>query len=221
MKVGSAAFVRAASVSVTLALLGGACDAKSRSERIAEASAKAKALEGDAKSAAKKQIDRGASAAKAALFGLTDTGALSSAAVSLLDASASASGSASIEAAVAKGKQIAPVVVEAKRTMNEAVDEDTAIEPIYQPIEPGEAPKVSESIRAMPRVEVIDGVTVGFKMLDDVEMTKIKKERAVLVMWQQGDHLVGFLYRSRRTIDLEVVVRKTPQLMKLMQAAAK
>jgi hypothetical protein len=72
----------------------------------------------------------------------------------------------------------------------------------------------------MPRVEVIDGVTVGFRKLDAIENLKLHKERAFLVMWRRDHHLVGFLYRSTRTIDIEVVIKETPRLMGMLHRAA-
>jgi hypothetical protein len=38
-------------------------------------------------------------------------------------------------------------------------------------------------------------------------------------MWRQGDHLVGFVYRSRREIDIEKMVAEAPRLVKLVQTA--
>lgn len=211
-----------------LALLVG-CDPEAKAKQLVDgASSSAADLKDGVASAAKGKVDGLTSAAKgevlaakAKVFGLSDTGALSEAGVAWLSSQKPAEGATGVEGVVAKGIQIAPVVIEAHRVMNEAVDEDTAIEPIYQKIEAGKEPELDASIKAMPRMDVIDGVTVGFKKLDAIENAKLKKEQAVLVMWRRDDHLVGFLYRSQRTIDLEVVVKETPRLYKLMNAAAR
>lgn len=227
--------IRNTSFLLATALALVACDPKEKAQDLADRAASgASDLKSDAKSAAMEkvdgtksaalsEIDKGLLAAKSKIFGLTDTGSLSEAGLGWLSSSkpAEAAQGTGIEAQVAKGSQIAAVTLEAHRVMNQAVDEDTAIEPIYQKVEPGKQAEVDASIKAMPRVEVIDGFTVGFKKLDSIETTKIKKEQAVLVMWRKDDHLVGFLYRSHRTIDLEVVVRETPRLLKLMHQTAK
>jgi len=200
-----------------------------------KASAEADKLAKDAKTVAQSQLDGAASAAsdtvisaKAKIFDLPDlaapkSGALSDQGLEWLAKQKPAEGSAApggIEGVVARGAQIAPVVIEAKKVMNQAVDEDTAVEPIYQAVEPGQEPVLDQSIKDMPRVEVVDGFTIGFKKLDAIETTKIHKEQAALVMWRKDGHLVGFLYRSRRTIDMAVVVKETPRLLRLMHAAA-
>jgi hypothetical protein len=178
-----------------------------------DASKQAEDLGREAKSAGAAQVEK----AKRAVFGLPDTGALSESASAWLASNAPAEGSA--EAWVTRGVQVAPVAVEIAKVANQAVDEETAIEPVYQKIEPGAEAKLDESIKAMPRVELINGTTVGFKKLDSIENAKIKKEQAVLVLWRKGDYLVGFLYRSKSTIDLELVIKETPRLYTLTEAA--
>ncbi len=167
----------------------------------------------DAKSAGGAQIDK----AKRAVFGLSESGALSESASAWLSSNAPSEGSA--ERWVAKGVQVTPVALEIAKVANKAVDEETAIEPVYQKIEPGGEAKLDESIKAMPRVELLSGTIVGFKKLDSIENAKITKEQAVLVLWRKGDHLVGFLYRSKKTIDLELVIKETPRLYALTNAA--
>jgi uncharacterized protein YfiM (DUF2279 family) len=198
-----------------LLVVAGCGDASKQAEELA-----ARASAGrTARSAGEAQLDKGISAAKKALFGLTDSGALSESASAWLTSNAPTEGSA--ESLVAKGVQVAPVAVEIAKVANRAVDEETAIEPVYQKIEPGGEAKLDESIKAMPRVELVNGTTVGFKKLDSIENAKITKEQAVLVLWRKGDHLVGFLYRSKRTIDLELVIKETPRLYALTNAAIK
>jgi hypothetical protein len=201
---------------LALLLTLGCGDASKQAEELAaRASAGANELGRDAKSAGEAQIDR----AKKAVFGLSDSGVLSESASAWLTANAPTEGSA--ESWVAKGVQVAPVAIEIAKVANKAVDEETAIEPVYQKIEPGGEAKLDESIKAMPRVELVNGTTVGFKKLDSIENAKIKKEQAVLVLWRKGDYLVGFLYRSKKTIDLEVVIKETPRLYALTNDAIK
>lgn len=163
--------------------------------------------------------------AKAKLFGLKTDGALSDTASSWLKSQIPKDGQpseGSMEGIVLRGVQIAPVAIEALQVLNEAVDEETAVEPIYQKIEPpNSAPKVDAAIENMPRVEIIDGVTVGFRQLDGMDTSKITKERAYLVTWRKEDRVIGFVYRTKRTIDLELLVKETPRLMKLMTQAAR
>lgn len=198
-----------------LLVVVGCGDASKQAEELAaRASAGANELGRGAKSAGEAQLGK----AKQALFGLSDSGALSDSARAWLSSEKTAD---SAEGWVAKGVQIAPVAIEIAKVANRAVDEETAIEPVYQKVEPGGEAKLDESIKAMPRVELIDGTTVGFKKLDSIENAKITKEQAVLVLWRRGDHLVGFLYRSKKTIDLEVVIKETPRLYALTNDAIK
>jgi len=123
----------------------------------------------------------------------------------------------SMSALVVRGKQVAPVALEMGRVLGGAVQSDTKIEPIYQPLdERGEA--FDAAIEDMPRVEVIDGVQVGFRQLDALSASRSVKERGYLVTWRRNDHLVGFVYRSTRTIDLDTLVAETPRLLALTQS---
>ncbi len=126
--------------------------------------------------------------------------------------------SASIENVVVTGVQLAPVAVEASKVLIDAVDSDTAIEPIFQRVTEDPA-KVDAAIGDMPRVEVVEDVTVGFKQFDALTGSEQIKQRGYLVMWRHEDHLVGFVYRSTRTIDLDTLVAETPRLIRLTQKA--
>lgn len=122
----------------------------------------------------------------------------------------------SIEGIVVKGTQLAPVAMEASKVLLDAVDSETLIEPIFQKID--EDPKVvDKAIGDMPRVEVVDGVTVGFRQMDQVDTSTRVKERGYLVMWRHENHLVGFVYRSTRTINVDQLVAETPRLIELTQ----
>ena len=191
-----------------------ACDPKKEAADLASAAtAKADGLA----SAAKGEVDKGISKVKKELFGLTDSGALSEAASGWI--AKQAEGGDPALGYVQKGAQLAPVAVEAAKVLNKAVDDETAIEPIYQKVEPGKEKEVDDAIGKMPKVEVVDGVKVGFKKLDGIETTKMTKEQAAVVLWRKDDHLIGFVYRTKRTIDLEVLAKEAPRLVLMTQAA--
>ena len=79
------------------------------------------------------------------------------------------------------GKQVAPVAIEIGKTLDGAVENDRMIEPIFQEIEDGKTPEVDKAIAEMPRTEVIDGLTVGFKHLDEKSTARVVTERGYLV----------------------------------------
>lgn len=124
----------------------------------------------------------------------------------------------SIETFIGKGAQLAPAAMEASRVLHDAVDSETALEPIYQEID-GDTSEVDAAIGDMPRTEVVDGVTLGFRQLDKSDNHEKVKERGYLVMWRHEDHLVGFVYRSKRTIDIDQLVAQAPRLYALTQGA--
>ena len=167
------------------------------------------------KDAADKGKEWYASAA-AAWAGIPGTGELSETAKGWL---ASATDEETIEAVVREGTQIAPVAVEIGRTLHDAIDSDTAIEPIFQKVPPGESEQVDAAISDMPRTEVVDGLKIGFKQLDETTNTHKIKERGYLVSWRDGDYLYGFVYRSKRSIDIEKLVADTPRLLRLAKTA--
>ncbi len=71
----------------------------------------------------------------------------------------------------------------------------------------------------MPRTEVVDGLKIGFKQMDETTNTHQIKERGYLVTWRDGDRLYGFVYRSKRSIDIDKLVADTPRLLRLAKAA--
>ena len=170
----------------------------------------------DALDTAKTAVDDTKNATTRAWAGLTDTGELSKGAVAWIDETVE---STDVRAAVAKGVQIAPVAYEIGRTINAAVDSDTAIEPIYQALDGRDPSEVDKAISAMPRVEVVDGVKVGFTQLNRLDSGASVDERAYLITWRREDHLLGMLYRTKRTIDLDMLVKEAPRLIALTQAA--
>lgn len=147
-----------------------------------------------------------------------DTGQLSQTADGWL-AAASKGSDSTIAELIVSGEQMAPVAVDISRALAGAIETDKKIEPIYQKVEPGHEAKVDEAIGDMPRTEVIDGLTVGFRRLDETSTQTMVKERGYLVMWREQEHLVGFVYRSKRTIDLETLVAETPRILGLARRA--
>ncbi len=143
------------------------------------------------------------------------TGELSKTAKSWL---ATASSNGSIEATIHRGQQIAPVALEIGKSVGSAIDSETRVEPIYQAIEDGKQAQLDAAIEDMPRTEVVDGLTLGFKQLDELSNEKTVKERGYLVTWRDGDHLYGFVYRSKRTIDIDKLVTDAPRLLRLTKS---
>jgi hypothetical protein len=124
----------------------------------------------------------------------------------------------SIQARVASNEGSAREVAAIAAVLAGAVDSDTVILPIYQPIGKDEK-DVDAAIGDMPRTEVIDGVTVGFTQLHSANNKEKVDEEAYLVVWRREDALVGFLYKKKRRIDIAALVATTPRLMKLIHAA--
>ena len=154
--------------------------------------------------------------AAAAWAGIPGTGELSETAKGWL---AEATSDEAIEAVIREGTQIAPVAIEISRSLHAAIDSDTAIEPIFQKVPPGGSEEVDAAISDMPRTEVVDGLKIGFKQLDETTNTHKIKERGYLVTWRDGDRLYGFVYRSKRSIDIDKLVADTPRLLRLAKAA--
>lgn len=173
---------------------------------------------------------RTAEAARAARAwaGQLGLGELSEAAKAWLRQGAEAS-SSSIEAVLQKGEQVVPVALEIGRALGGAVDTSTQFEPIYfEPIYqevPGGSSELAvrraeadAAIQGMPRVELIDGLSVGFKQLSRVDLGRTSSESAYLVMWRQHDRLIGFVFRSRRDVALADLVREAPRLVALVRS---
>jgi hypothetical protein len=145
---------------------------------------------------------------------ITDTGQLSQSATGWIEARAREQGG-TMEQIIVKGTQVAPVALQIGGVLNQAVTRDTAIEPIYQKVDDDAATReLDAAIGDMPRVEVIDGLTIGIRQLDTLQTNQSSKERAYLVTWRQDDHLVGFIYRSTRTIDIERLLVELPPLVR-------
>jgi hypothetical protein len=169
--------------------------------------------------------ERTADAARAArdwAVGLT-AGELSATVQDWLRRGAEASGEG-IEAVLRRGEQAVPAALEVGKALASAVDGDTMIEPIYQQVGAGgdlalRRGEADAAIRGMPRVEVIDGLQVGFKQLSSLDLGHRVQEQAFLVVWRQDDRLIGLVYRSRRDVDLGQLVALAPRLIGLVRAA--
>lgn len=148
--------------------------------------------------------------------GLTTDGKLSADARALVESTAKQSADG-IAKTVSSGAQLAPQAWEIAKVINGAVDEQTVIEPIVQKADDKAA--LDASVGRMPRVEVIEGVQVGFHQLDSTTTDKAVKERGYLVLWRRDDKLVGFVYRSRREIDIDALVKVAPRLVALFNGA--
>lgn len=128
-----------------------------------------------------------------------------------------------IEAVVAKGKQIAPVAMDIGSTLAKGYDKKVRFVPVYQTIdedaeEGAQSPaEVDELIGDMPRTETIDGLEVGFKQLKSTDVAERKDVSSYLVLWRKDDKLVGFIYHSQTTIDVEHLIEQAPRLISLVE----
>lgn len=179
------------------------------------------------KDAAKQAGDAAAQAGKALaettvddaqrwLTDLPDDGVLSDEAKAWLRTKADDT-SAGIARIVADGDQLAPEALDIGKGMASAVSSDSSFEPIVQRVE--DSAKVDAAIGDMPKVEVVDGLTVGVQRVDGWEGATHQERRGYLVTWREGDYLYGFVYRSRRDVDLAVVAGEVPRLVRLVRAA--
>ena len=144
------------------------------------------------------------------------------------DAAKLAEGSeATIETILACGTQVAPTAIEIGTSLSSAVDRDTVFEPIFQSVEVSDeegaalrtSAEADRAIAAMPRVEVIDGLTIGFKDLTSTTAKERVTESGYLVIWRKDGYLIGFVYRSRQAVDLEKLIADAPRLIALVQSA--
>jgi hypothetical protein len=123
-----------------------------------------------------------------------------------------------IEDIVVRGKQVGGTAKEMGKSLADAVDGDITIKPIYQEVDDEKArAKTDAAIGDMPRVEVIDGLTIGFKSLTRTTSHEHATESGYLVVWRKGDRLIGFIYRARKRIDIDVLVAEVPRLIRLLR----
>ncbi len=151
---------------------------------------------------------------------LPSSGELSASARAWLRETAGDEATESAEAWVLRGKQMTDAAREVGSTLNAAVDRDWACEPVIQHVDDASARRqLDEVIDDMPRVEVIDGLAVGFKSIGGQTATGTERDRGLLVLWRRDDHLYGFVLRARRKIDVETLVRQMPRLIRIMEAS--
>lgn len=151
---------------------------------------------------------------------LPTSGELSSSAQGWLRETAGDEAADNAEAWVLKGKQLTAAAKEVGGTLNAAIDREWACEPILQLVEdPSAQAQLDGLIGDMPRVETIEGLSIGFKNIGGQTATGTQKDRGLLVLWRRDDHLYGFVLRARRKIDMELLVREMPRLMKIVEAA--
>jgi hypothetical protein len=122
---------------------------------------------------------------------------------------------------VAKGARFVPVAQELARMADDLVDVDASIEPIVRDLDAPEVGPTDARIAAMDRVEVLDGVTVGFEKLSKSSLKAMEDEQAVLLSWRRERRLFGVLVRSRRRLDLEALVRAAPRLVASVERATR
>lgn len=164
--------------------------------------------------AAKPTLDKGYDAARDGLTTAADqTKALGG---QVTDASwawvqAQAAKSESVTAMIDRTKQVSNAAADIYAVLDAVIDSDSDIEVIYQPI--SDTAKADQAIQGMPRVEVIDGLQVGFQDMTGYQNAERVNESAYMVVWRQGDTLMGFIYRSRSGVKLDVLVKEAPRLI--------
>jgi hypothetical protein len=219
------------SAALALVLLGAAasCSKEELEDKAKQAGDKAKQAGADALEKGKELGEQAGEKSKAlagrAKDGVEDwwsgeapsSGELSDRAKTLLDAALPENG---VEAALARGTQLAPVALEIGKAVHGAIDSDTKIEPIIQKVDDqGAQAELDAKIAGMPRVETIEGVSVGFKDMTQYDSGGRTSESAYLVLWRKDDRLLGFVYHSRQRISLDKLVTDAPRLIKLVQGA--
>ena len=151
---------------------------------------------------------------------IPDKGEIGQFALNLLDRGTDAD---TVDKVVAKGKQIAPVAFDIGKTLAAGYDKKVRFVPIYQTIdedaqEGAQTPaEVDALIGDMPRTETIEGLEVGFKQLNSKDVAEKKDVSSYLVLWRKDDKLVGFIYHSETTLDIEHFIEQAPRLIKLVE----
>jgi hypothetical protein len=116
-------------------------------------------------------------------------------------------GAGGIENLIVAGKTNAVEAAKLAASVAPAIADGVGFLPIY--IDLGgenEQQAMDRAIGNMPRVEVIDGLTVGFRAFT---------KRQFLVVWRQGARLIGFVYTSLLDVAIGHVVEQAPRLISL------
>jgi hypothetical protein len=200
-----------------LAVALGCGDDPSSSARNAVAAAQAAASAQTAR--AVEAVDAAAKSTRDAAASLwpdvPDTGALSRTALRYL-----ASASDGAAGLVAVGAQLAPVAQRIAQGLDAVVDRELQLEPIVQKLDdPAARAKVDAAIGDMPHHTVVDGVQIGLRDLGGIEGDAHVRERGVLVLWRTEDRMLGFVVRSRRSIDIPTLIREVPVWFRITSEA--
>ena len=116
--------------------------------------------------------------------------------------------------------EMAPAAIEIGSALYGAYDKDIDFDPIWTKVDTPEGQaELDASIGDMPRVETIDGLKVGFKDLSEKSTAESVSESSYLVLWRQGDRVMGFVYRSKSRIDIEALIDQAPRLIALVRGA--
>lgn len=193
-------------------LLSSACSADEASQIAKD---KAKEVGDQAKQAAGELADDAVDKGKS--LWEQHRGELSSRAKDMLAKGATAS-SDGVEALLSRGQQLAPVALDIGKTLHGAIDSDVEIEPIVQKLDdPAAQAELDARIADMPRVETIDGVSVGFKDVTQWDSGGRESESAYLILWRADSHLLGLVYRSHKRVNIDKLVAEAPRLVRLVQ----
>lgn len=150
----------------------------------------------------------------------TRSGQLSDGAKQMFAKGAETSGDG-VESMLHRGVQLAPVALEIAKSVHAAVDSGVEIEPIVQDLDDEQAQaELDRRIEDMPRVETIDGVSVGFKDMTQWNSGRRESESAYLILWRADKRLLGLVYRSHGRINMDKLVADAPRLIALAQGVS-
>lgn len=120
-------------------------------------------------------------------------------------------GKGQVEELIVAGKANAVQAARLAAAAAPALADGVGFRPIYIELgDQNEQKAIDGAIGNMPRVEVIDGLTVGFRAFT---------KRQLLVVWRQDDRMVGFVYTSLLDVAIEHVVEQAPRLIGLVGKA--
>lgn len=214
----------------SLCLVGSACGGEAIGAKVDEATKQAKAAADqaviDAEAAAKKAASDAATSTKSAFEAQSKRArdwvdkASENADMSQEALEALKSAGSGVASLFESTTQMAPAAIEIGRVLYDAYDKDIDFDPIWRKVDTPEAQAALDAtIGEMPRVEMIDGLKVGFKDLSSRDISRSVTESAYLVLWRQEDHVMGFVYRSRTTVDIEALIGEAPRLIVLARGA--
>lgn len=111
---------------------------------------------------------------------------------------------------VVDGKQKAAEVAKMAEAVVPMITDGIGFHAIYQKIDgDDEKAALDKAVGDMSRVEVIDGLTVGFEVITT---------RQILVVWRHDDHMIGFVYTSLTDVLIRHLIDKAPGLIKLVSS---